>query len=34
MLTFGATWCGDCRAQLTQLGEMRVVAMRASSCSP
>jgi peroxiredoxin len=22
MLTFWATWCGDCRAQLEQLGEM------------
>jgi peroxiredoxin len=23
MLSFWATWCGDCRAQLTELGEMR-----------
>jgi peroxiredoxin len=23
MLSFWATWCGDCRAQLEQLGEMR-----------
>ncbi len=23
MLSFWATWCGDCRAQLAQLGEMR-----------
>jgi peroxiredoxin len=23
MLTFWATWCGDCRGQLEQLGEMR-----------
>jgi len=23
MLSFGATWCGDCRAQLTQLNEMQ-----------
>src|SRR5688572_25389095 len=23
MLTFWATWCGDCRAQLTELGTMR-----------
>jgi peroxiredoxin len=23
MLTFWATWCGDCRAQLVELGEMR-----------
>jgi len=22
MLAFGATWCGDCRAQLEQLGDM------------
>jgi peroxiredoxin len=23
MLSFGATWCGDCRAQLAQLSEMQ-----------
>ena len=23
MLSFWATWCGDCRAQLSELGEMR-----------
>ena len=23
MLSFGATWCGDCRAQLTHLSEMQ-----------
>ena len=23
MLSFGATWCGDCRAQLVQLSEMQ-----------
>src|SRR5688572_28454055 len=23
MLSFWATWCGDCRAQLAELGEMR-----------
>ncbi len=23
MLSFWATWCGDCRAQLERLGEMR-----------
>src|SRR5215831_3188049 len=23
MLTFGATWCGDCRAQLAHLAEMQ-----------
>ena len=35
MLEFGATWCGDCRAQLEQLGEhaRRVTKTRAWSCS-